>query len=670
MCANDIAPQVSTSYECLLCPVTHNEQELMEPPKVSHKKKSDREREKERLEREMVLEATEQYNKRQDENGRPRNPREPYKRTSGNCWVHVTCAIWHPEIKFSNSSILEASEGFQSIPATRYEQTCRLCKTNTGACVSCHQCAATFHVACAIQFGHHIGFDVTPVKGSRKDVVSTVTMGNETGNVSAVVYCREHTVKSIVHPMYEAVEGSQLNALQLFARTYKQADLSLTGTVRKAAIINSATRGAMQATAAGNNHRGSTSAAVPAIKSSRVSPAAVTVQSEEFDEDGDRIVHLSDNVISEPVWKQCGSCRSDTSPKWHKLEAKISNDRQQAEPNTGVNGFHSHAQSSQSQDLANEKHTNGTAENFNRHSQPPLVEAHANLNGGTSDANGVLSQETADHPDELYSVSDLDGAAEPADPPAYLCHKCHLKRMRDPKPSEPTSTVATTVEAELPRVQEIDSPSPPVQHLWPPPQPIPSHEPYPPWSGQPASHFAGPPRIPNGITHSPPAVPPPSTTHYRPPPSQYHSPNYRPQHQCHEMPPQHAVNGVPPPYQIPRNTSTHLGAVGYPQHHQPPPPPPRVQHIPPAPRDIPSPRMHHQMNHGPHGPPRAEENPFAIPFQSPRQDYQGIYGSPRSNHERAETPPAGIGRNGIWSPGDSALTNGASANPSLRNLLH
>ncbi|KAL8706738.1 MAG: hypothetical protein Q9201_000263 [Fulgogasparrea decipioides] len=668
-CSNDTAPQVSTSYECVLCPVTHNAQDLLEPPKVSHKKKTDREREKERLEREMVLQATEQYHRRQDELGRPRNPREPFKRTSGNRWVHVTCALWHPEIKFSNAPSLEASEGFQSIPAARYEQTCKLCKTSSGACISCHQCAANVHVACAIQYGYRLGFDVTPVKGSRKDVVSTVTMGSETGNVTAVVYCREHSVKSIVHPISEMIEDSSLNALQLFARTYKQADLSLTGTVRKAALMHSATRGATQATSAG--HRGSISAPAAVSRSSRASPAAVTVKSEEFDEDGDRVVHLSDNTVNEPVRKVCIACGHDASPKWHKVEQKPSTDPVKAAnagPVVQTDGDHPPL----------DGQVNGVANHLsaaNEVQDPPgMSDAVVGVNGGLSShhISATLAQENSDDVDA--DLSAVDAGPDLQGSPTYLCHRCHLRKLRDP-PSPPVTEYGMDGSQSEIRPVHVATPSPPVppppQPMWPLPPPAPGHEHYPGWSGPPPAHFSGAPRLPNGIPPSPPNVPPPLPPHLAPPLSQYHNPVYRHSQSHREMAPQHAMNGVPNSYHVQRNGAGHLATATYPSHH--PPPPPRAQHAGPPMHEMASPPMQQPPMNGPHGPPRAEENPFAVPFQahrSPRQDHQSIYGSPHATGERPETPPGGVGRGGMWPAGDGSLSNGASASPSLRNLLH
>lgn len=166
MCANDKNPQVSTvcqvfqpvtvhvvllscqanylqSYACVLCPVRISQHDFVEAPKLSHKKKTDKEREKDRLEREAAIAAADFYRKRQEETNRPVDPREPLKRTAGNNWVHVSCAVWTPELKFGTARALEPSEGIGTIPFSRYEQICKLCKTKQGACVSCHQCHAS-----------------------------------------------------------------------------------------------------------------------------------------------------------------------------------------------------------------------------------------------------------------------------------------------------------------------------------------------------------------------------------------------------------------------------------------------------------------------------------------------------------------------------------------------
>lgn len=101
---------------------------------------SEKDREREKLEVQQARKAADFYRKKQEDMNRPVNPREPLKRTANNNWVHVTCAIWTTEVKFSKAKALEFSEGIPSIPLSRYEETCHACNTADGACVSCHQC--------------------------------------------------------------------------------------------------------------------------------------------------------------------------------------------------------------------------------------------------------------------------------------------------------------------------------------------------------------------------------------------------------------------------------------------------------------------------------------------------------------------------------------------------
>lgn len=695
-CSNDSANQISTSYECVLCPITHTEQELMEPPKISHKKKSEREREKETLEREMVNDAIILHRRKQIEQGRPFEPREALKRTAGNNWVHVVCALWNPEIRLGNAKLLDSVEGIPSISPTRYEQLCKLCKTSKGVCISCHQCAALFHVGCAQQHGYSFGFIVTPVKGSRKDAPTTVTLGDETGTLSAIVYCREHSVKSM-HTMHEMVEDSSLNALQLFARNFKQADLTMTGTVRKAALIHSSARTVANVTVPSVGHRSSTSTvnsvstgnsvSGPSTRSSRVSPAAITVKSEEVDGDGDWVVHLRETTVAEPSAKECTVCGTDTSPKWHKANPQIIEDPPspliqpqvdyiEAQPQAPTEALHSQANGDVSFT------PDGLASRLSA-SQPVVTPATRRM---SEEASGETLVPTADVI-EIPTTTEV-GADPPAvvsTSPGYLCHKCHLKKLRDPTPPRSPSPQPDLVQQEVHELPPVDSPPPPVPPVWPSAPSIPTHDPYHGWSNQPPPpplppHYNSRPRMSNGVSRSPPAVVPSLLPHFIPPPASYHAAGYgHPQH--HDASMQHLVNGAPSPYSLTRNHNSHMVASPYSQHHSHPPHPQHATHPHPPhtsrlhipPPTIRSPTLHDQNTQGPHGPPRAAENPFVIPYPSrspPRQLYQGIYGSPRGNFERPETPPDGLGRNGGWVPNDGPMTNGASASPSLRNLLH
>lgn len=232
-------------YKCVLCPVEYTAHDFVEQPKISnsHKKKTEKERERERMERENAQKAADYYRKKQEEMNRPVNPREPLKRTADNNWVHVTCAVWTPEVKFGNAKALSPSEGIALIPRTRYAEVCKVCRRDDGACVHCNHCHAPVHVECAHQAGYVLGFDVTPVKGSRRDQFRIVSINGDSGAMSPGVWCKDHVpTKTTVHRMHESVADSGMNALQLYVQNCKQADLTLTGCARKANQITVASK--------------------------------------------------------------------------------------------------------------------------------------------------------------------------------------------------------------------------------------------------------------------------------------------------------------------------------------------------------------------------------------------------------------------------------------------
>ncbi|KKY36623.1 putative bah domain-containing protein [Diaporthe ampelina] len=306
MCSNDKNPQISLHYKCVLCPVERTEHDFVEPPKISHKKKSEKERERERLEKESAMKAADFYRKLQEELGRPVDPREPLKRTADNNWVHVTCAVFTPEVKFANAKALEPSEGIPSIPRSRYQEVCKVCKQQGGACVPCHNptCRTTFHVECAYQQGYAVGFDITPVKGSRRDQHNIVSIGGENGTMTAAIWCKDHVPKNVIHHIEDVVDESGLNALQLYVRNFKQADLALTGCARKANLIPAAARPVTASTTTPINRRASTTTLVPVTSPVQVSGA------------------IKEEVpyIMQPVGKVCITCGTDVSPKWHSID--------------------------------------------------------------------------------------------------------------------------------------------------------------------------------------------------------------------------------------------------------------------------------------------------------------------------------------------------------------
>ncbi|BFZ63596.1 putative PHD type zinc finger protein with BAH domain-containing protein [Saitoella coloradoensis] len=240
-CLNERSPEALTTYECVLCPI-----------------------------RDQELEGT-----------RRKHSYGPLKRTAGSNWAHVLCAAFLPELKFANPVTYQPVEGIGSLPSTRWTAECTVCKTTSGACSECHACKAAVHVGCAVRQGWAFGFDISMVKGAGRHTATTVRFAGDSGVMTAALYCPQHDTKKIsLHPINETAREQPDNALQTFSKLYKEADLTLTGCMRKAQLTSAATQTTRKK-----------------VKAKPVAPAAVS-------------------PAAKPSIKRCKKCRVDVSPMW------------------------------------------------------------------------------------------------------------------------------------------------------------------------------------------------------------------------------------------------------------------------------------------------------------------------------------------------------------------
>ncbi|XP_058533818.1 E3 ubiquitin-protein ligase Jade-2 isoform X2 [Ochotona princeps] len=74
---------------------------------------------------------------------------------SGTKWVHVSCALWIPEVSIGCPEKMEPITKISHIPASRWALSCSLCKECTGTCIQCSMpsCVTAFHVTCAFDHG-------------------------------------------------------------------------------------------------------------------------------------------------------------------------------------------------------------------------------------------------------------------------------------------------------------------------------------------------------------------------------------------------------------------------------------------------------------------------------------------------------------------------------------
>ncbi|KAJ8473751.1 hypothetical protein ONZ51_g7685 [Trametes cubensis] len=157
------------------------------------------------------------------------------KPTEGQAWVHVLCSVFIPEITYSDATRLRLVEGVSAIPQYRWQNNCTLCDREDGAVIQCSECPAEYHVSCAWKHGHKFGFEVQPVKHSRRETATTVEWKGNTGQMVPSVICKGHIGHK--RQLFDICDTNDLGetSLQVYCRNYKQAPIAQThGLLRKA----------------------------------------------------------------------------------------------------------------------------------------------------------------------------------------------------------------------------------------------------------------------------------------------------------------------------------------------------------------------------------------------------------------------------------------------------
>lgn len=499
------------------------------------------------------------------------------------------------------------------------------------------------HVECAHKSGYLLGFEITPVKGSRRDQHSIVTIGGETGSMSALIWCKEHIPqKTVVHRMHDIVksegdQSSHANALQLYVRNFKQADLGLTGTVRKATLANVITKTTTTALPANPNRRHSTTTVQSATTSASRGPPW-------NDSHGEALA-----LIQQVGEKVCITCGIDVSPRWHTIDE------------------------SQEKVL-----TNGYAGTVGNEAQKFLTQRHFQCHKCKREGRQPVAH-TSPPPSPPAAT-----AIEPLRPPPLVNPTA---APNSPHPASHTATATRMPDLSSPWASRPTPTQPPVSLAQPPLHgpPGPASQPLPltaPRTGPSPIAAPGPPPAP---AHS---YPPPSSSYEwqrtptQPPvaahpinggssgPSALHNhlrdlrpPPITPMSHHQVGPIQHSlrqpiVNGVPPSSPQQRPLGVHGGVAPFVSPYHTP------THAPP---------IHGLTNGGPS--PRTSDHSFSqgllsqrppfstAPHRSPPMPSQGI----RMHHE--PNINTNTGNNVPPRPNDGRPANGASASPSLRNLL-
>jgi len=421
--------------------------------------------------------------------------------------------------------------------------------------------------------------------------------------MSAAIWCKEHApTKTIVHRMHDLVDETGLNALQLFVQNFKQADLTLTGTVRKATLVNQSTKviNPVSITLPSNRRTSTTATSNGGTFFNKGS------HSHPRPEEGHGELRAD---ASEDHEKICVTCSIDVSPRWWPCPARRKPVILPAETSVPLNGDHTHG------------------------SNPPMINGHFENGGGH-----VALAAAALHQDPRKPVPMVT---------EFQCHQCHCKKARKestppPKSPEQEPSRPPIVAPSPAQVSDVDVVQAVPRYSWPHAPPYPSNAPYGSWS----RHSPTPQSVPhvNQLNGN-------------------HSPR---------------INGV-----VPQQLN------GQPQIGQPVQGPPRSPHqnghisqvsngYPASPHHMGStgphiqngtyrPTPQHLTNGGP--PPRAPEHPFAqsSAHMHARSSLEPPHASSPMTHPQARDPGSSQS-NGARSI-DGRVNGGASASPSLRNLL-
>jgi hypothetical protein len=442
--------------------------------------------------------------------------------------------------------------------------------------------------------------------------------------MAAAVWCKEHApTKTIVHRMNDIIGGTGLNALQLFVQNFKQADLGLTGTVRKATLLNQSSKVTNPISITfPSNRRSSTIQNGNGASIGRGSISHINVKIEEG---------AGSFIKVEDFDKTCVTCGIDVSPRWYPFPPID----QVSVPIIGA-----------SVQLLNDNGKIGELLTTNGH----IPQDSGIDNGGPQVALAVaaLHRDTG-KPIPPYPVPN---------PTDFQCHKCHSKKaQKEPSPhplspqrDDPKVPIAVT-NITIPD-QNISQPLP--HYTWPHPPSHPSNNSYNSWSRRSPtpqsvvqiSQLNGnhSPRV--GSIGSQPLIGQPQSRH----PIQ--AIPQSPRQNGHMS---QATNGYPTsPRRSMSSSGIHMQNGAYstysrlaPQHLTNGGPPPRAPEHPFTPGSTHM-HPHSSYNHPPHGSPPISREPLS----------QGRDLSNSHNNNNNSNQPL-----------DGRINGGASASPSLRNLL-
>ncbi|XP_040908339.1 protein Jade-1 isoform X2 [Toxotes jaculatrix] len=143
---------------------------------------------------------------------------------SGTKWVHVSCALWIPEVSIGCPEKMEPITKVSHIPASRWALSCSLCREHTGTCIQCSMpsCIVAFHVTCAFDHGlemktilaenDEVRFKSFCLEHSCTASNSSATSNNTSSSTSVSNGNSNHTAVSTTNGTHSAARPDRLSA--------------------------------------------------------------------------------------------------------------------------------------------------------------------------------------------------------------------------------------------------------------------------------------------------------------------------------------------------------------------------------------------------------------------------------------------------------------------------
>ncbi|XP_061926149.1 protein Jade-1 [Entelurus aequoreus] len=148
---------------------------------------------------------------------------------SGTKWVHVSCALWIPEVSIGCPEKMEPITKVSHIPASRWALSCSLCGEHTGTCIQCSMplCVVAFHVTCAFDHGLEMRTILADNDEVRFKSFCLEHSGNCASNGAATRPDRPSELVSPAHPVSasEKAERDQLERDKVSQRKQKLQEL-------------------------------------------------------------------------------------------------------------------------------------------------------------------------------------------------------------------------------------------------------------------------------------------------------------------------------------------------------------------------------------------------------------------------------------------------------------